>query len=47
MTWHVGGEDAYYELPLVWECDGCGNSYFDRDECTVCLEADARDEEAA
>jgi hypothetical protein len=39
VTWHVGGEDGYYEVPFIGECPTCGTLLVDDDdECSTCAE---------
>jgi hypothetical protein len=38
VTWHVGGEDAHYELPYMPECPECGTPLDEYGECSVCME---------
>jgi hypothetical protein len=51
MSWYVGGEGEYYEVPFHGECPTCGSLLVDEPECTVCAEdeyyRELRDGEAA
>jgi hypothetical protein len=38
LTWHVGGEDGYYEVPFIGECPTCGTLLVDENECSTCAE---------